>query len=117
MGRYAHTTYGEFLENEEESQGKVSNTPYLQGALVTLEARTGYVRAMVGGRDFTHSEFNRITQARRQAGSTFKPFVYSAAVRAGRPASYIIEDQPVSVMQNDTLPWEPQNFDGPSSAR
>jgi len=112
LGRYGHATYGEFLEGEEESQGKLSNTPYLQGALVTLEARTGYVRALVGGRDFTHSEFNRITQARRQAGSTFKPFVYAAAVRAGRPASYVINDQPVSVMQNDTLPWEPQNFDG-----
>lgn len=121
LGSYRHATYQEFLEQGTEPAGKVRETPYLQGALVTLEAGTGYVRALVGGRDYSHSEFNRATQARRQAGSTFKPFVFLAAVRAGRPASYIVEDKPVSVMQNDTLPWEPQNFDdqflGPMTLR
>ncbi len=76
---------------------------------------------MVGGRDFSHSEWNRVTQAERQAGSTFKPFVYSAAIRAGKPASYMIDDGPISIMQNDTMPWEPQNFDdrfyGPMTMR
>jgi len=52
-----------------------------------------------------------VTQAERQAGSTFNPFVYSAAIRAGKPASYVINDGPVSLMQNDSMPWEPQNFD------
>jgi penicillin-binding protein 1A len=121
LGTYRHPTFQEFLEQETERSGKLRETPYLQGALVTLDAKTGYVRALVGGRNYGHSEFNRATQARRQAGSTFKPFVFTAAVRSGRPASYIVDDKPVSIMQNDTLPWEPQNFDdqylGPMTLR
>ena len=61
--------------------------PYLQGLVVTLEAKTGYIRAMVGGRDFDDSKFNRATQALRQPGSTFKPIVYAAAIEAGYPLS------------------------------
>ena len=61
------------------------NSPYLQGAFVALDPRTGAVRAMVGGRDFEDSKFNRATQALRQPGSTFKPIVYSTAVQSGRP--------------------------------
>ncbi|HMC75884.1 MAG TPA: PBP1A family penicillin-binding protein [Vicinamibacterales bacterium] len=63
---------------------------YLQGALVAMDPQTGAVRAMVGGRDFTDSHFNRATQAKRQSGSAFKPFVYAAALEAGySPASVI----------------------------
>ena len=61
-------------------------TPYLQGLVVTLEAKTGSIRAMVGGRDFDDSKFNRATQALRQPGSTFKPIVYAAAIEAGLSA-------------------------------
>lgn len=118
---FNHTTYAEFLETHDPAAPATARTPYLQGALVTLDADSGYVRAMVGGRDFDHSEFNRAVQAERQAGSTFKPFVYSAAIRANKPASYIIDDGPISIMQNDTMPWEPQNFDerflGPMTMR
>jgi penicillin-binding protein 1A len=90
-----------------------SQMPYLQGALVTMESQNGYVRAMVGGRNYEESKFNRAVQALRQPGSTFKPFVYSAAIRADRPASYIIVDQPISVFQPTTgQPWEPRNFEG-----
>src|SRR6185503_7671738 len=56
---------------------------YLQGALVAMDPTNGYVRAMVGGRDFNESRFNRATQAKRQSGSAFKPFVYAAALEAG----------------------------------
>ena len=56
---------------------------YLQGALVALDPATGHVRAMVGGRDFDESHFNRAVQAKRQPGSAFKPFVYAAALEAG----------------------------------
>jgi penicillin-binding protein 1A len=88
--------------------------------MVTLDTN-GYVRAMVGGRNFAESEFNRATQAARQPGSTFKPFVYSAAIRAGRSPAYIVEDRPISIMQNDSMPWEPQNFEddfrGPMTLR
>jgi penicillin-binding protein 1A len=116
-GPFRHQTYQQYVDSLErrglKSEGQVL-TPYLQGALVTMEARTGYVRAMVGGRNFDESEFNRATQARRQAGSTFKPFVYAAAIRAGKPASYVINDEPISLMAqpNDSMPWEPQNYEG-----
>ena len=112
FGLYKHPTYQEYLDAG-DPPGDHSTTPYLQGALVTLEAATGYVRAMVGGRDFEDSKFNRATQTRRQAGSTFKPFVYAAAIRAGIPLSHIIDDAPVSLTQpGDSMPWEPQNFEG-----
>ncbi len=111
FGLYNHPTYQDHLDSV-EADVQQAVTPYLQGALVTLDADSGYVRAMIGGRDYAGSEFNRATQAERQAGSTFKPFVYTAAVRAGKPLSSVIDDAPISIMQNDTLPWEPQNFDG-----
>ncbi len=110
-GPYYHISYQEDLENDREPGVKRQQTPYLQGALVTLDADSGFVRAMVGGRDFADSEWNRVTQAQRQAGSTFKPFVYTAAIRAGIPLSHVIVDGPISIPQpGDTLPWEPQNF-------
>jgi penicillin-binding protein 1A len=121
FGSYNHGSYQQYLESEPDRSEKLTLTPYLQGALITLDADSGYVRAMVGGRDFEHSEWNRATQAERQAGSTFKPFVFSAAIRSGKPASHMIDDSPISLMQNDTMPWEPQNFDdrfyGPMTMR
>ena len=66
---------------------KEGETPdYLQGALFAIDPTTGYVRALVGGRDFTESRFNRAIQAKRQSGSAFKPFVYAAALEAGYSA-------------------------------
>jgi penicillin-binding protein 1A len=120
-GRYHHMSYQQYLDSVETPGAKMTDTPYLQGSLVALDVDSGYVRAMVGGRDYTHSEWNRATQAERQAGSTFKPFVFSAALRSGKSASYMITDGPISIMQNDTMPWEPQNFDdrfyGPMTLR
>ncbi|HET7040215.1 MAG TPA: PBP1A family penicillin-binding protein, partial [Gemmatimonadales bacterium] len=111
-GIYRHPTYQEYIEEHDQSADHAV-TPYLQGAIITMEADSGYVRAMVGGRDFTDSKFNRAVQAKRQAGSTFKPFVFSAAVRAGIPMSYIVDDAPISRMvPGDTMPWEPQNYEG-----
>ncbi len=114
FGPYRHITYQEYLDKNGESASDLTNTPYLQGALVSMDVKTGAILSMVGGRDFDDSEFNRATQAHRQAGSTFKPFVYTAAVRAGKSASYIINDEPISLPQegNDTMPWEPQNYEG-----
>ena len=68
---------------------------------------------MVGGRDFDDSKYNRVTQALRQAGSTFKPFVYSAAVRAGHPVTEILDDTPLStpILQQDSQPWNPKDDD------
>ena len=86
---------------------------YLQGALVAMDPTTGEVRAMVGGRDFGESRFNRATQAKRQSGSAFKPFVYAAALEAGySPASLISNlNSPVLTAQGD---WVPE--DGHSNA-
>ncbi len=79
---------------------------YLQGALVAMDPSTGYVRAMVGGRDFNESRFNRATQAKRQSGSAFKPFVYAAALEAGySPASVISNlDVPIPTPQGGWVP-------------
>jgi penicillin-binding protein 1A len=78
---------------------------------VAMDPRTGAVRAMVGGRDFDDSKFNRAVQALRQPGSTFKPVVYAAAIQNGRPPTYILDDAPLTLpmMQGDT--WSPQNYD------
>lgn len=87
--------------------------PQTEGAFLALEIETGAVRALVGGFDFDRSEFNRATQARRQAGSSFKPFAYGAALSTGRfsPASLIL-DQPFSYTDPVTRAvYEPQNYD------
>jgi len=107
-------TYREYLESSKASgQDHGDYTPYLQGALVSLEANTGYIRAMIGGRDFDDSKYNRATQAIRQPGSTFKPFVYSAAVRAGHPVTEILDDSPLNppVIQLDSTLWTPKDDD------
>ena len=82
---------------------KAKGLDYLQGALVALDPATGAVRALVGGRDFSASRFNRATQARRQSGSAFKPFVYAVALEAGY--------SPASVITNLNAPiWTPQGL-------
>jgi membrane carboxypeptidase/penicillin-binding protein len=82
--------------------------PPLQAALVAMDPQTGHVRAMVGGRDFEQSHFNRAMQARRQPGSAFKPFVFAAAMEAGyTPASLIDRlDEPVMTLQGE---WTPED--------
>ena len=107
-------TYREYLESSKASgEDHGDFTRYLQGALVSLEANTGYIRAMIGGRDFDDSKYNRATQAIRQPGSTFKPFVYSAAVRAGHPVTEILDDSPLNppVIQLDSTLWQPKDDD------
>lgn len=83
-----------------------------EGAILTIEPQTGYIKAMVGGYDFFRSEFNRAVQARRQPGSAFKPFVYIAALESGLTPATTIEDAPVTypIGQNDK-PWKPDNYD------
>ena len=83
---------------------------YLQGAVVALDARSGDVLAWVGGRDFLHSRFDRVVAARRQAGSAFKPFVYAAALAAGRMLSEHLADEPIRIQLDRKRYWEPKNF-------
>src|ERR1700752_1909575 len=96
-----------------ESRSKTSKPgEHPEGAVVTIEPQTGYVRALVGGYDFFRSEFNRAVQAKRQPGSAFKPFVYIAALEAGFTPATRIEDAPVSyaVGPNGNA-WKPENYD------
>jgi 1A family penicillin-binding protein len=95
------------------ARAKADGVDYLQGALVALDPASGEVRALVGGRDFGESRFNRATQARRQAGSAFKPFVYTAALEAGySPASVISNlNAPITTAEGQ---WMPE--DGHSTA-
>jgi penicillin-binding protein 1A len=113
-GAYKHTSYEAYMSRASDRAGEqaAANSPYLQGAFVAMDPRTGAVRALVGGRDFDDSKFNRATQALRQPGSTFKPVVYADAVQNGRPPSYIVDDSPVSVPQSGGGSWTPQNYDG-----
>jgi len=80
-----------------------------QGALVSLEPQTGYIRAMIGGYDFAASQFNRAWQARRQPGSAFKPFVYVTAVASGMPPTKVIVDEPIEYETPEGL-WQPRNY-------
>ncbi|MCB5269446.1 MAG: PBP1A family penicillin-binding protein [Candidatus Cloacimonadaceae bacterium] len=86
------------------------NTQYLQGGLVLMENKTGYVRALIGGRNFTHSKFNRMTQARRQPGSSIKPVYYTAAIEKGYTPATVINDAPISLRGGDGKIWTPQNY-------
>ncbi|HPI24979.1 MAG TPA: PBP1A family penicillin-binding protein [Candidatus Cloacimonadota bacterium] len=86
------------------------NTKYLQGGLVLMENKTGYVRALIGGRNFTHSKFNRMTQAKRQPGSSIKPVFYTAAIEKGYTPATVINDAPISLTGGDGKPWSPQNY-------
>ncbi|MDQ3209207.1 MAG: PBP1A family penicillin-binding protein [Gemmatimonadota bacterium] len=123
-GKFTHETYRQYMDSRTDNGDNNSRTttPYLQGLAVTLEAKTGYIRALVGGRDFDDSKFNRATQALRQPGSTFKPIVYAAAVEAGYPLSHVMVDDPLTVdLDPAEPPWAPQNydleFDGPMTLR
>jgi penicillin-binding protein 1A len=87
-------------------------TPYLQGALVMLDARNGDVLAWVGGRDYAHSQFDRVSQARRQPGSAFKPFVYATALTQGWALSQPLLDRPLQVRMPNGQIWRPRNFTG-----
>ena len=93
-----------------------------QAALISMEVKTGYVRAMVGGTDFDKSQFNRVTQAHRQPGSAFKPFIYAASLEKGMTPATMIVDEPIQFRGATSMQyWAPKNynnkFEGPTSFR
>ncbi len=95
-----------------KAQLALAQEPIVQGALVALEPQTGYIRALVGGYDFSRSQFNRATQAIRQPGSAFKPIIYATAIHRGYTPAHVIVDAPFVREQTDGKIWKPSNYDG-----
>ncbi len=93
-----------------ESRHKPRDKSPLQAALLAVEPASGRIRAMVGGRDFNVSQFNRVVQALRQPGSAFKPIIYAAALDRGFGASDILEDSPLTIKLDRNKNWSPENF-------
>lgn len=93
---------------------EITQLPEVEGAFVALDPKTGAIRAMVGGFDFGKNKFNHVTQAWRQPGSSFKPFIYSAALEKGLSPSTIVNDGPLYFDAGTTggQAWEPKNYDG-----
>lgn len=90
----------------------LEQVPETEGALLCMEAETGYVRAMVGGRDFRVSQFNRAIQSRRQPGSAFKPIIYAAALDKGYTPATIIIDSPIVFKDTESkFTWKPRNYE------
>lgn len=87
-----------------------TNTP-VQCALIAIDPKNGQIRALVGGRNFELSQFNRVTQAKRQPGSAFKTFVFTTALENGFNASSLIDDSPITLIGGDDKEWSPQNYD------
>jgi len=100
-------------ERENGAFWSLSQVPKIEGALVSLDPRDGALLALAGGFDFYRSKFNRATQARRQPGSNFKPFIYSAALAKGFTAASLINDSPI-VFDDPGLEkeWRPENYSG-----
>ena len=103
----------EGLEAYDRRRGRrgASGRPKVQGALVAIDNASGEIKAMVGGHDFGRSKFNRATQARRQPGSAFKPFVYTLALEEGMTPEDLVEDAPISFPGSGGT-WSPRNYDG-----
>lgn len=93
---------------------RITQLPEVESAFVAMDPRTGKVIALVGGFDFQKSKFNHVTQAWRQPGSSFKPFIYSAALEKGLTPMTIVNDAPLFYSADATggKPWEPKNYDG-----
>ena len=111
-----------YVSRMDDGNYRLEQIPEVSGALVAMDPHTGRVLAMMGGFSFSGSQFNRATQARRQPGSSFKPFVYATALDNGYTPSSVILDGPIQIDQGEELGiWEPKNytdtFDGPQTLR
>jgi len=102
------------LQKDEMGVWQVSQLPQVEAAFVSGSPRDGSIYSLVGGFDFNNNQFNHITQAWRQPGSSFKPFIYSAALEKGFTPATVINDAPLifDAQQTGNEPWEPKNYDG-----
>jgi len=93
---------------------EITQLPEVEGAFIGMDPRSGAIKALVGGFDFGKNKFNHVTQAWRQPGSSFKPFIYSAALEKGFSPSTVVNDAPLhfDAAENGGQPWEPKNFEG-----
>lgn len=93
---------------------EITQLPEVEGAFVAIDPRTGAIKSLVGGFDYAKNKFNHVTQAWRQPGSSFKPFIYSAALEKGFNGATVINDAPLFFDAGVTggQPWEPKNYDG-----
>jgi penicillin-binding protein 1A len=93
---------------------EIAQVPEVQSALVSIDPRDGAIRALVGGFDFNRNKFNHVTQGQRQPGSSFKPFIYSAALERGYGPGHVVADEPLYFPAGVTgsQAWEPKNYDG-----
>ena len=108
---------GSIIRVQRESPAKpwqIVQLPEVESAFISLDPQDGAVRALVGGFDFNRNKFNHVTQAWRQPGSSFKPFIYSASLEKGFTPATVIPDEPVvlEAEQTGSQRWEPKNFDG-----
>jgi len=97
-----------------EKGWQIAQLPEVESAFVAVDPRDGRIRALVGGFDFNRNKFNHATQAWRQPGSSFKPFIYSASLEKGFSPSTMVEDEPIVIpaSQTGSQAWEPHNYDG-----
>ena len=114
--------YVSAAEGADAGTYRLRQVPKVEGALVAMDPHTGRVLAMIGGFSYAESQFNRATQAYRQPGSSFKPFVYSAALDNGYTPSSVVMDAPIEIDQGGgQAPWRPENYSnkfyGPSTLR
>ncbi|HRF71723.1 MAG TPA: penicillin-binding protein 1A [Accumulibacter sp.] len=102
------------IQNDDKDAWRIVQLPEVEGAFLAADPRDGAIRALIGGFDYNRNKFNHTTQAWRQPGSSFKPFIYSAALERGFTPASIINDEPISFPATVTgsQAWEPKNYDG-----
>ncbi|HUJ17236.1 MAG TPA: PBP1A family penicillin-binding protein, partial [Nitrospirota bacterium] len=111
MQAYAEQAVRDGLDRIEARRPKKNSPPTpLQAAVIVLEPSSGHILAMVGGRDYSQSQFNRAWQALRQPGSAFKPLIYAAALDSGFSAADILNDTPLTIRVDRNKNWSPENF-------
>jgi penicillin-binding protein 1A len=102
------------VAKDDKGSWQIAQLPEVEAALVAASPKDGAIRALIGGFDFNRNKFNHVTQAWRQPGSSFKPFIYSAALEKGYTPASVIADEPISISAEETgsQAWEPKNYDG-----
>jgi penicillin-binding protein 1A len=102
------------LQKDDKGNWQISQLPEVESAFVAVDPKDGAIRALVGGFDFNRNKFNHVTQAWRQPGSSFKPFIYSASLEKGYSPGSVLADEPIVIpaSQTGSQSWEPHNYDG-----